>query len=954
MLNKKILPLLSMFLLAAYFPTIALCEITPYSKLDDGVMIHLKQSSPNAPKLLKLQVITDNIIRVLASPIDSFITQKSLMVLDEKRPSVKWELKEKDGQIIVSTSKINAIIFTSNGSVVFTDAYGTPILAEKKEGGKTFNGVLVEGEELYKLKQVFELTANEGFYGLGQHQNGMINYNGQHVDLMQNNTEVAIPFLVSDKNYGILWDNYSITNAMDSRDYEPMSSLKLFDVNGNQGWLTATYASKKNTVAPIVRAESTIDYEFIEAMKNFPEGFKPADGIVTWEGFVQSAFDGTHHFLLKNAGYAKIWIDGKLLVEKWRQSWNPGTSSIDVKLAANTKHSFKIEWKPDGGESYLSCKWLKPLTESEQKEFSFSSEAGKNIDYYFVYGSNMDEVISGYRDITGKATMMPKWAMGLWQSRERYKTQDEILQTVSEFRKRKIPLDNIVLDWNYWEQDKWGSQQFDASRFADPAGMIKTLHEKYNTRFMISVWPKFYEGIDNYKYFDANGWLFKRSIADRRRDWIAQGYVSTFYDAFNPKARAAFWDIMNKNLFVKGIDAWWLDATEPDIYSNCNTEHRKQLMNPTALGSGTQYFNGFPVQNSRAVYEGQRKTSPNQRVFILTRSAYAGLQRYAAATWSGDIASRWEDFKNQIPAGINFSLSGLPYWTTDIGGFAVETRYEHPQGKDLEEWRELSTRWYQFGAFCPLLRVHGQFPYREIYNISPEGTPTYESILYYDRLRYRLMPYIYSLVGKTYHDNYTIMRGLVMDFGKDPEVKNIGSQFMFGPSILVNPVTDFNATTKDLYLPATTGWYDFYTSKYYEGGQHITAAAPLQTMPLYIKEGSIVPFGPAMEYTGQKAADTISLYVYTGKDASFKLYEDEGLNYNYENGAFANVEFTYTEAFKTLSILERKGSFEGMLKNRVFNIVWVKKEKPALFNLDKKPDAVVKYKGEKISVTMKQ
>ncbi len=936
------------------FSNTGLCKDITFSKVDDGVIIHLNQSFQNTAKTLKLQVISDNIIRVLASPLDSFFTQKSLMVADAKRAAVNWELKEKDGQIIISTTKINAIVFTNNGAVIFTDKNGKQILVEKKEGGKFFNATTIEGEQLYGLKQIFQTVDGEGFYGLGQHQNGVMNYKNKQVDLTQNNTDVAIPFLVSDKNYGILWDNYSITKVIDSREYEPLSNLKLFAADGSQGWLTTTYTSKNTpTESTITRPESLIDYEFLDDVKKLPVGFKPENGIVTWSGSVQSSFEGVHTFLLKFAGYAKVWIDGKLLTDSWRQSWNPGSAALEVDLKANTKHTFKIEWKPDGNESYLSCKWMKPLMGEEKNEFSFKSEAGKNIDYYFVYGNSMDEVISGYREITGKATLLPKWAMGFWQSRERYKTQDEILQTVDEFRKRKIPLDNIVMDWSYWEQDKWGSQQFDVTRFPDAAGMIKTLHEKYNTHFMISVWPKFYEGIENYKNFDANGWLYKRSIANKQKDWIAKGYVSTFYDAFNPKARVAFWDLMNKNLYVKGIDAWWLDATEPDIHSNATIEERKQLMTPNALGSSTQYFNGFPVQNAKGVYEGQRKTNPNNRVFILTRSAYAGLQKYAAATWSGDIAARWEDFKNQIPAGINFSLSGLPYWTTDIGGFAVERRYEKATGKDLEEWRELQTRWYQFGTFCPLFRVHGQFPYREIYNVSPEGSVTYESMLYYNKLRYRLMPYIYSLAGKTYHDNYTIMRGLVMDFAKDTAVKNIGNQFLFGPSFLINPVTDFQATTKDLYLPATTGWYDFYSGKYYAGGQHITADAPLQTMPLYVKEGSIVPFGPALQYTAEKTADTITLYVYTGKNAAFTLYEDEDLNYNYEKGAFANIGFNYSEAAKTLTIEERKGSFTNMLQNRVFNIVWISKDKPVAYNLDKKPNAIIKYSGQKIAIKIK-
>lgn len=339
-------------------------------------------------------------------------------------------------------------------------------------------------------------------------------------------------------------------------------------------------------------------------------------------------------------------------------------------------------------------------------------------------------------------------------------------------------------------------------------------------------------------------------------------------------------------------------------------------------------------------------------MFLLTRSGYAGSQRYAAAIWSGDIASRWEDFKNQIPAGLNFSLSGIPYWTSDIGGFAVERRYEHPAPKDLEEWRELQARWYQYGAFCPLFRVHGQFPYREIFNIAPAGQPAYQSMLYYDQLRYRLMPYIYSLAGQTYHQNSTIMRGLMMDFGADPAVKNLGDEFMYGPGLLVTPVTDYQARAKKLYLPATTGWFDFYSGQYQRGGQQLAAEAPLERLPLFVRKGSIVPFGPALQYAAEKAADPITLYVYTGRDAQFTLYEDENVNYNYEKGAFATIAFNYNEQTKTLSVGERKGSFPGVLAQRTFRVVWVSKDKPTAFNLEAAPARSVSYSGSPILVKM--
>ncbi|HEX5024019.1 MAG TPA: TIM-barrel domain-containing protein, partial [Agriterribacter sp.] len=515
-------------------------------------------------------------------------------------------------------------------------------------------------------------------------------------------------------------------------------------------------------------------------------------------------------------------------------------------------------------------------------------------------------------------------------------------------------LDNIVLDWSYWKEDAWGSQEFDKTRFPDAAGMIRKIHDQYNAHFMISVWPKFYEGIDTYKQFDDNHWLYKQNIKDQQRDWIGKGYVSTFYDAFNAEARKGFWNLLNTRLYSKGVDAWWLDATEPDILSNATIEKRKQLMDPTALGPATQYFNAYALVNAKGIYEGQRNTNPNQRAFILTRSAYAGMQRYAAATWSGDIAARFDELEREIPAGINFSLSGMPYWTTDIGGFFVEDKYDkpNPQGEALEEWRELNTRWYQFGAFCPLFRSHGQYPYREIFNIAPENHSAYKSTLYYNQLRYRLMPYIYSAAGNSYHQNSTIMRGLIMDFATDANVKNIADQYMFGPSLLVNPVHAYKATTRKVYLPAGQGWYDLYSGIYANGGQQITANAPYERMPVFVREGAIVPFGPGLQYAAEKPADDITLYVYTGKDAAFNLYEDEGVNYNYEKGKYSNIPISYNEASKTLTIGKREGEFDGMLKSRMFRIVWITKNKPAALDFSRPADTAVSYNGNEQTITM--
>ena len=934
----KIYATLLVFCSGFFTATISNAQIGTFQKLDQGVIIHLPKGAESP--FLKLEVLSDQIIHVLASEKELLASPISLMRNDAVLKPVNWDLSQQATSLFIKTADLHLEVSLKSGAIIFKDKNGKVILSS---GSSSMISNLDQRDSSYTLKQNFTVQAKEAFYGLGQHQNGLINYHGTQVELLQNNTEVAVPFLVSSNHYGILWDNYSLTKAGDVRDYSPLSALKLFTKNKEIGGLTATYQVANSPKDSVVRTESVIDYSFLKDQDKFPIGYKLGSGNIVWEGSFASPFTGEHHFLAKYGGYIKIWIDGKLLVDQWRQSWNPGTALVSLNLVKEEQHQIKIEWNPNGNQSYIALNWLSPIPEQDKNTFSFLSEAGEAINYYFVYGANTDDIISGYRKLTGKATMVPKWAMGLWQSRERYKTQDEIIATVKEFRDRKIPLDNIVLDWSYWKQDQWGSQQFDETRFSNPAKMIADLHQKYNTHFMISVWGKFYEGIEAYNDFDQKGWLYKNNISAGRLDWIGKGYKNTFYDAYNPDARKGFWDLINKNLYQKGVDAWWMDASEPDIHSNMDVASRKEVMNPTYLGSATKYFNAYPLQNAKGIFEGQRETNPNERVFILTRSAYAGQQRYAAATWSGDIGATWADFKAQIPAGINFSLSGIPYWTTDIGGFAVEKRFERPKAADLEEWRELQTRWYQFGAFCPLFRVHGQFPYREIFNIAPENHPAYQSMLYYDQLRYRLMPYIYSLVGQTYLNDYTIMRGLVMDFNDDSLAREIADQYLFGPSLLINPVYSYKARQREVYLPKGNGWYDFYTNKFISGGQKMIADAPLEQMPIYVKEGAIVPFGPDMQYTNEHPADPLTIYVYTGKDASFTLYEDEATNYNYEKGSFATINFNYNQKKKVLTIGERKGSFKGMLDKRTMKIIWVSKS-------GVKESKAISYDGKAINI----
>ncbi len=934
-----------------YFMIIQL--IMPYERQKDGLLFHLKKEKNTDAQLLKIQIVADNIIRIIASPTEFLSTCESLIIEKKKMSAVKWKYDDDDNFVSLITPQLKVRINKANGKISFYDNQSNLLLNETANVSKIFTPAIVMGENTFHIQQIFDSQEDEAFYGLGAHQNGIMNYKGSDVDLWQYNIVDVIPFLVSNKNYGILWDNYSRTKFGDIRDYQSLDNVfNLFDENGNEGGLTAHYFKDENFSNKFfTQTESRIEHEYLDKNDPFPEGFNENVKAVRWIGEFEGKQSGLYKLRLYCSGYTKMWIDDSLVVDSWRQNWLPWTHFYRIEMKPGERHKIKIEWIHSGG--YIGLKALSPIEEDYKKLLSLYSEVGDQIDYYFIYGKNLDEVISGYRRLTGKVPMMPRWAMGLWQSRERYKTQEELLSIVKEFRDRKIPLDNIVQDWFYWREDQWGSHEFDTERYPDPAGMVKELHEKYHTRIMISVWPKFYVGTEHFNEFKKNGWLYMRNVEVGQKDWVGPGYVSTFYDPYSSEARKLYWKQINEKLFSLGFDAWWLDSTEPDLQSNLSFEEWKLRIGPTALGSSARYLNTYSLMNSKAVYEGQRHTKPNQRVFILTRSAFAGQQKYSAATWSGDVAARWFDLKNQIPAGLNFSLSGIPYWTTDIGGFAVEPRFEKPAEKDLDEWRELNTRWFQFGAFCPLFRVHGQFPYREIFNIAPEDHLAYQSMIKYDKLRYRLMPYIYSLVGMVTHKDYTIMRALVMDFSYDKNVLNISDQFMFGPALLINPVTDYKARYRKVYLPQGIGWYDFHTGKFYEGGQTIIADAPYEDIPIFVKEGSIIPFGPEIQYSDEKPANPIRLYIYTGQNASFTLYEDENVNYNYEKGLYSTIEVKYDEQTKNLTIEKRKGKFPGMLKERIFEVVCISKEEPDSVDFQKEADFKVSYKGNRVVIKIK-
>lgn len=912
---------------------------TRVTQINNGVELNAQNIN------IRLQFYADNIVRVTKWAPNGKPQKLSLSVIDTIKKNVDITVVQNSGNIEVKTAAINLIIDKKTANIVYSQCCGKTLLAE--QGQPLFKQVVYSGDTGFSVQQNFKLTPHEGIYGLGQHQYGYFNYRGKQVKLVQTNTDAVNPFLVSTNNYGILWDNYSMTIFND-------------DKNG-----------------------------------------------------------------------ASIW-----------------------------------------------------------------SDMGDNIDYYFVQGANIDSIISGYRTLTGKAPMYSKSAYGYWQSREKYKNQGELMAAAETYRKLKIPIDNMIQDWDYWNgRENWSGMFFDKTLFPDPKGMCDRLHQ-LNFKIIISIWPALGPNTAIYADMQKNGFLYEPV------GWAGFKY----YDAFNKAATKLYWSYLKNGLYSQGLDGWWIDSTEPDVVNALtkeSTEYEMKKVGRCHIGSWARYLNAFSLVMTDELHKYWRNETTNRRSYILTRSTFAGQQRNGATTWSGDIGASWQVYRNQISAGINHSMSGIPYWTFDIGAFVLGA-YEGVfcnGGKD-PAYQELYNRMFQLGAFTPIFRSHGSETPREIWEMG-EFT---ESLKKFDNLRYRLMPYIYSLAWQVTNNNYTIMRGLPMDFNNDTNTYNIDNQFMFGPALMACPVTEYmyhtppqpselvtsaffktnsgqpgldafyykdaaykvlgkqtidtsinvfwytgrpdyvtdsmfsirwqgklvpnqtgkhqfhmksfdakriiingdtlkivyssveqytesvelqagkeydfvleteNTSTgaarmilfwktpgifaaeavkaereknRDVYLPQGTKWIDFWTGENYEGGQKLSFDAPKDIMPLLVKAGSIVPMGPFIEYATQKPANPLELRVYAGANGKFTLYEDENDNYNYEKGFYSTIDFIWNDSARVLTICQRKGEFAGMLMSRTINIVLVNKCVGTGVELSE-PAKTIIYNGSAIDIS---
>lgn len=661
---------------------------------------------------------------------------------------------------------------------------------------------------------------------------------------------------------------------------------------------------------------------------------------------------GTSFAPKEDAGTASYQVRGSFLLEKDEPVYGVG-QVMDGKLnRRNSMHHLQNEnmftYSPyfmspvKGYAVYWDNYSISDYMDAPQ-ELAFTS-LGHCADYYFMYGGNADGIIANVRDLTGKAPMLPLWAYGFFQSKERYHTQEENLGVLKKYRQLQIPIDCMIQDWRYWPEyhqtdSAWNSHSFDPERFPDPKGWADEIH-KLNAKLMIVAWPGFGPKTEQRKELDAKGMIINFDT------WPPQSGARP-YDVYNPEALDIYWKYLNKGIFSYiGNDGWWLDSTEPDHINRKESDYDL----PTHLGSYRSVKNAYSVMHNSGIATHQKALNKDKRVVILTRSGFIGQQRFGSNTWSGDVVSTWDMLEKQIPAALNYTLMGIPNWNSDIGGFFAG-RWNEGGGAKNPEYQDLYVRWMQFGAFCPMMRSHGTELPREIWNFGKRGEWCFDAQEKMINLRYRLLPYIYSTSWDVSHNDGTFMRALVMDFPSDKKTHDLGGEYMFGRSVLVTPVTKPGVTEWQVYLPEGTAWWDFWTNEKQQGGRTVNRAVTKDILPLYIKAGSILPFGPKVQYSTEKNWDNLEIRVYPGADGTFTLYEDENDNYNYENGAYATITFRWDDAARRLTIEDREGNFPGMLQNRKFKVI-LADPKSGAGDQPMKGGKTVNYTGKKTSVKL--
>jgi alpha-D-xyloside xylohydrolase len=753
--------------------------------------------------------------------------------------------------VTLETAHLRVVFDRASRTLAFSTPEGLDLLREIP-GTRQLRAASVQGTPCHAIEQSFDSPPDERLHGLGQFQDGHAGLRGVPRRLVQVNTQIAIPFYLSSRGYGLLWLQAGLT------DFNPAD--------------TPVHLLKDSAEGP----------EFTFTVTGSTGAFTDTGRVRSYEGEVEIPADGEYAFYLDYGGMTNrhdLRIDGHPVI--WQENfWLPPGAGVIAKLTAG---SHRIQVSATKGEPSLTWRRVEDIT-------TLRSPHAEALDYVVFAGPQPNDVIAAYRTVTGAAPLLPRWAYGFWQCRERYKTQEELLANAREHRERHLPVDVIVQDWQYWPAEQWAGMQFDSERYPDPAAMTATLRDELHMRLVISVWENVSKDSDLGRAYEAGGHYVPDS------PWL---------DMTRPATRAAHWAAMRERLHKLGIAGWWLDATEP--------ENDALAGKTTYLGPGELHRLTYPLYVSQAVAEGQLAAAPDRRVCILTRSAFPGQQRYNSITWSGDVGGDWDAFRRQIVAGLNYCASGLPYWTTDIGGF-----FRPPDQHTDPAYHELLARWFQFGAFCPVFRIHGFGTDTEVWRFGPRFETCARAML---ELRYQLLPYLYSAAREVAEAGASLMRPLIMDFPDDAQLDEFPFQFLFGPSLMVAPVTEPGATEWPVYLPGHGLWRDFTSGQAFPGGQTIPCAAPLERIPVLVKAGGIVPMGPPMQHTREKSADPLDILVFPGASGAFTLYEDEGEGHAHEHGAFSEIDLRWDDTLRTLHIGERRGSgYPGMLHTRSLRV----------------------------------
>lgn len=855
---------------------VALLNTACVSKQKEKVVLELKQG------LLSLIPLNQNAVRIQFSQPGSAPMEE--LIYTEKLPVPEYEVTEDKQSLVLSLDGISVEFDKGTEVLTFKDA-NKRIILQEKVGGRFMKVSSVQNEPTYQVEQRFVSPKDEYIYGTGQFQDGYLNIRGLTRRLTQVNTQISIPFILSSKGYGLLWNNYGLT------DFNPADQfVELTPTNASGEAVTVNTTGTSGNVR-----ETRQTYSFTAS--------------------VDVPRSGSYSLLLdvgqRMARKYYLVIDGQKIVDV-NNLWLPPTTSAIVELTAG-KHDIEVQ----GERNDKPVLYWRPVSE----ETVFRSPVAQMLDYT-VFAGNGDEVIASYRELTGPAPMMPLWSLGYIHCRERYNTQAELLENAREFRERNLPIDMIVQDWQYWGKYGWNAMKFDEDRYPDPGSMMKELHEM-DVRLMISVWSKIDAQSEVGKQAKEKGYYIPGS------DWI---------DFFNPDAAAFYWQNFRTGLLKYGIDAWWQDATEPE---NDDLQNRRINREQTP---GEVYRNVYPMYVSKTIYEGLRQDDPDRRAMIFTRSGFSGMQRYAAATWSGDVGHDWETLRRQIVGGLGQMATGLPWWTYDAGGFFRPGDQYTNTG-----YHEQLIRWIQVGTFFPLMRVHGYMSNTEPWRY---GEKVEHIIARYLDLRYRLLPYIYSQNAAVSFNGSTLMRPLVMDFPEDRFALEQNYQFMFGPSMLVAPVVESGVNRMKVYLPeCSAGWVDFWNGTPHKGGIFTDVNVDLMKTPLFVKAGSILPLGPQKQYAAEETEQPWEIRIYPGADGSYSVYEDEGINYNYEKGQFCTFDLKWNDSDKTLTISDKKGSFAGMKERMDFNIVIVTPESGTGIYQSKVNKSIV-YEGKSMVISL--